>query len=64
MHEIVICTKLNSYVRLMLYSWSFGKNKSVKIAIEHNKYYLSFDIYTTLFDWDDRNPNRNMPYIF
>ena len=40
------------------YKWSFSHNKNVPIAIQHNKYYLSLDKYTTVFSWGSVTSNK------
>ena len=49
MHGLGICVKTNSYYIHMAYEWSFRCNTPIPISLKINKYYLSLDIYTTLF---------------
>ena len=46
----------------MFYKWSFSHNKTVPIAIQHDKYYLSLDKYTTVFSWGSGISNKNRTY--
>ena len=51
MHGLGLCIDLNSFVSCILYTWSFTHNKSVPIDIIWNKYFISLNAYTTVFDW-------------
>ena len=51
--------KIDSYVAHMFYSWSFGDNIEVPIAINKNKYFLSLNTSTTVFDHGASNSNKN-----
>ena len=50
-HVFVLCIKVDSYVAHMLYVLSFSNNTAVPIDIMKNKYFLSLNAHTTLFDW-------------
>ena len=59
MHIMGLCIKLNAFVEHMLYVWSFSQNKSLSIDINHDKYFLSLNKYTTVFAWGYGNLNKN-----
>ena len=51
--------KLNSFVKHIFYACLFSNNTSLPIAINHNKYLISLDIFTTVFSWVACNSNKN-----
>ena len=59
MHGLGLFIKVDSYVAHMFYAWSFSHNKSVPIAKNKNKYFLSFNTNTTVFDLGAGNSNKN-----
>ena len=54
-----LCIQESSFVAHMFYALSFSHNKSVPMAIKKTTYFLSLNTKTTVFDWGDRNPNKN-----
>ena len=50
MHGMGLCIKLDSFMAHMLYSWSFSHNTAVLIAIKKNKFFLSLNTNTNVFD--------------
>ena len=46
----------------MFHVFSFSKNVEVPIALKQNKYYLSLDLFTTVFDWFSGISNKNRAY--
>ena len=59
MNVLGLCIKLNSSVAHMFYAWPFNNITAVSIDINKNKYFLSFNAYTTVFDWGGGNSNKN-----
>ena len=59
MHGLGLCIKLDSFVAHMLYARPFSYNAEVQIDVNQNKYFLSFNAYTTVFAWRAGNPNKN-----
>ena len=60
MHGLGLCIKVDSYMEHMLYAWPFIHNVALPIAIKKNKYFISLNIYTTLFAWVYGNLNKNI----
>ena len=54
--------QIKSYVTHMFHVFSFSKNVEVPIALKQNKYYLSLDLFTTVFDWFSGISNKNRAY--
>ena len=59
MYGLGLCIKLNSFVAHMFYPWSFSHNAAVLIATKQNTYFISLDLYNTVFSWVDGNSNKN-----
>ena len=59
MHGLGFFIKVYSYVDHMFYAWSFSHNTAVPIAKNKNKYFISLNISTTVFDWGAGNSNKN-----
>ena len=64
MHGLGLCIKLSSFVSYMFYAGSLSNNKSVLIAINQNKYDISLNTYTTVFDWGADNSNKNRTQLY
>ena len=50
MHGLGLCIKVDIYVAHMFYAWKFSHDKAVPTSIKNNKYFLSLNTHTTLFD--------------
>ena len=57
MHGMGLCIKLNRFEAHMFYAWSLKPDEVVPISINHNKYFIYFNTYTTVFSWVDGNKN-------
>ena len=58
MHGLGLCIKVDNYLAHMFYEWSFSHNTTVQIDINMNKYFLSLNTNTTVFDWGAGNSNK------
>ena len=50
MHGLGLFIKVDRYVAHMFYEWSFSHNISDPISIKKNKYFLSLNTKTNVFD--------------
>ena len=51
--------KVDIYTAHMFYSLSFSHNTAVTIAINNNKYFISFNKNNVVFAWGAGNYNKN-----
>ena len=62
MQGLGIFIKVDSYVAHMFFAWSFSYSTAVPTDIKKNKYFLSMNKNTTVFDWVAVNFNKNRAY--
>ena len=58
MHGLGLCIKVNSYVAHIFYECKCSNNTAVPIAINKNRYLLSFNTHTIVFALGAGNSNK------